>query len=374
MIEDAPTDLSPLFAPFRVGRLELANRFIMPAMQRELAPMGVPSAEMAKHYRDRLEGGVSLVIGEATAINHPAATHYWNYARLTPAALDGWRRVLDSVKAAGGRLFIQLWHEGLVRKEGEGPDPEARTISPSGCNHLGEPIGRAMAAQDLLDVRDAFVEGAALARDLGVDGVEIHCAHGYLLDQFLWSATNRREDEYGGDHLQRARYPCEVIAAIRAEVGPGFPISARISQWKERDFGAKLAQDPSELSAILAALRLAGVDIFHASTRQFWIPEFEGSDLGFAGWVKRLTDAAVITVGSVGLNSDIMASLQGERAKSTGLEGVSELLRRFRNGEFDLVAVGRSLLADPQWVRKIRTGRYGELRDFTKEDLSFLNL
>ena len=102
------------------------------------------------------------------------------------------------------------------------------------------------------------------------------------------------------------------------------------------------------------------------------MPAFAGSDLTFAGWVKALGDAPVITVGSVGLDNDIMSSLGGESAHSTGESGLGELVRRFNLGEFDLVAVGRAILADPEWVHKVRDGRYDELRPFTKEELSFL--
>ncbi|MHB8528602.1 MAG: oxidoreductase [Caulobacteraceae bacterium] len=365
-------DLSPLFTPFAIGDLTLPNRFIMPAMQRELSPDGVPSAEMADYYRRRVEGGISLVIGEATAVDHPTATQYFKYARFGGPSLPAWGRVLDAVKGAGGRLFIQLWHQGAMRQEGIGPHPDVRTVSPSGRVQANDPIGREMTLDDMREIRDAFVAGARTAQEMGFDGVEIHCAHGYMLDQFLWHETNQRRDEYGGDHLGRTRYPCEVIAAVRSEVGPRFPISARISQWKSRNFEARIAENPDELRDILAAFRAAGVDLFHASTRRHWLPAFAGSDLTFAGWVRTLGDAPVITVGSVGLDNDIMSSLGGESARSTGASGLGELVRRFKLGEFDLVAVGRAILADPDWVRKVRDGRYDELRPFTKEELSFL--
>lgn len=364
--------LDGLFSPLSIGSLTLANRFVMPAMQRELAPDGIPSADMAKHYRARVEGGVGLVIGEATAVNHPAATHYWKYALLTPAAIEGWKPVIEAVKNAGGKIFLQLWHQGAVREEGKGPNPLAPTISPSGLLGPGQPSGRAMTVSDMDEVTEAFVEGGRTVKALGADGIEIHCAHGYLLDQFLWDETNRRDDDYGGDHIARTRYPCEVIRAIRGEVGQTFPISARISQWKERDFSARIADTPQQLEDILKALKNAGIDIFHASTRRFWEAEFPGSSLGFAGWVKRLSGLPVITVGSVGLDSDIMASLGGTEARSTGNAGLADLARRFDNREFDLVAVGRAILGDPHWVRKVKEGRYDELRPFTRDDLSFL--
>jgi len=282
--------------------------------------------------------------------------------------------VLDNVKGAGGKLFLQLWHEGAVRKEGQGPNPEAPTLSPSGLIQKGEPIGQAMSARDLIDVRDAFAGAAQTARAMGFDGIEIHGAHGYLLDQFLWHETNQRDDGYGGSLENRLRYPCEIVCAVREAIGPDMPISFRMSQWKERNFDGKVAQSPAELAVVTAALRKAGVDIFHASTRRFWIPEFEGSDRGYAGWVKSTTDAAVITVGSVGLDNDIMSSLHGQNAASTGTSGLGELLRRFNNNEFDLIAVGRAALGDPDWVNKVRDGRFAELEAFDKEKLAFLTL
>jgi 2,4-dienoyl-CoA reductase-like NADH-dependent reductase (Old Yellow Enzyme family) len=365
-------DLAPLFTPYQLGGLTLRNRFIMPAMQRELSPGGVPSREMAEYYRRRTEGGMSLIIGEATAINHPSSTSYTKYARLFDRALEGWRHVLDAVKSAQGLLFCQLWHQGALRKQGQGIDPEAPTLSPSGLIQSGERAGRAMSKAEIADVCGAFARDAHMIRSLGFDGVEIHGAHGYLLDQFLWHQTNQRDDEYGGDLLGRARFPCEVVRAVRDAVGPDFPISIRLSQWKERDFDAKIAQSQEELGILVRALRAAGVDVFHASTRRFWIPEFPGSDRGFAGAVKAETDAAVITVGSVGLDNDIMSSMRGEDAASTGVAGLNKLILRFNQGEFDLIAVGRAALGDADWVRKVREGRFEELDAFSREKLGFL--
>ena len=121
---------------------------------------------------------------------------------------------------------------------------------------------------------------------------------------------------------------------------------------------------------MLSALRRSGVDIFHVSARRFWLPEWEGSDLGIAGWVKSLTDATVIAVGSVGLDADVTESFDGREAKSTGSAGFSELMRRFSNHEFDLVAVGRTQIADANFTSKLRTGRIGDIVSFTKDHLS----
>jgi 2,4-dienoyl-CoA reductase-like NADH-dependent reductase (Old Yellow Enzyme family) len=365
-------DLSPLFTPVTIGRMTLKNRFIMPAMQRELSPMGVPGDDMVEYYRERAEGGVSLIIGEGVAINHPTSTSYFKYARFFGEAAEGWRRILEGVKRHDGKLFMQLWHQGAVRKENEGPHPEAPTLSPSGLLMADQPVGRAMVQADFDEIRDAYVADAVAARDMGFDGVEIHGAHGYFLDQFFWEAINRRDDAYGGDLKRRAAYPCEVVRAVRQAVGPGFPISFRISQWKTRDYEAKNFQNPDELKTVLDLLIEAGVDVFHASTRRFWTPEFPGSDMGFAGWVRALSGKPVITVGSVGLDTDIMGSLTGTDAQSTREGGLEELLRRFRAGEFDLIAVGRACLGDPHWVSKVRDQRFDELLPFSKDHLAFV--
>jgi len=201
--------------------------------------------------------------------------------------------------------------------------------------------------------------------------MEIHGCHGFFLDEFLWSETNLRDDEYGGATLtERTRYPAELVAAVRAALGPDLILSFRFSQWKEADYGASIASGPDELRAFLAILSSAGVDVFHASTRKFDTPEWPGSDLGLAGWTRRLTDAPVIAVGSVGLTTDVMTSLVGgEEAKFAGAGSLRELGRRFHRGDFDLICIGRSLIADPSWVTKVREGRLNDIRHFSKADL-----
>jgi 2,4-dienoyl-CoA reductase-like NADH-dependent reductase (Old Yellow Enzyme family) len=226
--------------------------------------------------------------------------------------------------------------------------------------------------QQLEELRDAFVRSALIAERAGADGVEVHAAHGYLLDQFLWSETNRRDDGLGGDDMaDRVKFPAQVVAAIRAALKPSMAISLRFSQWKTIDYQAKIAQTPEELGVMLGALEAVGVDVFHASARRFWEPAWPGLDLTLSGWCKTLTSVPVITVGSVGLTTDQMASILREsEAESTGEIGMRELLRRFEAGEFDLVSVGRSVIGDADWVWKVRDGRYEEIRTFSYEDIA----
>jgi len=231
-------------------------------------------------------------------------------------------------------------------------------------------VTKPMTKDEIEQVVQAYADAAANAKRLGFDGVEIHGAHGYLIDQFLWERTNRRTDEYGGDMLKRARFAIEVVKAVRQAVGPDFPVAIRLSQWKTNQYEAKLADTPEKLGQLLTALSDAGVDIFHCSTRRFWEPEFEGSDLNFAGWAKKLTGKTVITVGSVGLD-EVFTSLFTQ-GKGAGQRDLEELLNRLEENEFDLVAVGRALLADPEWAAKVRDGRFDELAPFTPESLQTL--
>src|ERR1019366_6335286 len=169
---------------------------------------------------------------------------------------------------------------------------------------------------------------------------------------------------------EHALFAEEIIRAIRQAVGADYPICLRISQWKLQDFTAKLVFTPQEMEAWLVPLVVAGVDIFHCSQRRFWEPEFSGSDLNFARWAKKLTGKTTITVGSVGLSGDFLAAFQGE---SSNLSQLDELLRRLDRGDFDLVAVGRALLADAGWAQKIHEGHSSELIGFRKEALSTLS-
>jgi 2,4-dienoyl-CoA reductase-like NADH-dependent reductase (Old Yellow Enzyme family) len=366
-----PLDFSPLFSPFKIKGLTLPNRFVMPGMQRQWCDNGTPQPRLAQYYRRRVEGGVGLIITESCAVDHPSSTQVPLFTRITDATLDAWAECFAAVKSAGGRMFMQLWHEGAIRKEGgDGPYAGYPTLSPSGLVRAGKSNGRAATTEDLESIKDAFVRGALAAQQIGADGVEVHSCHGYLLDQFLWAETNRRTDGYGGDDIRaRVRFPAEIVRAIRSAVGPEFIISFRFSQWKEVDYDARIAPTWQDLEVMLTELRTSGVDIFHASARRFWIPEWPNSDLGLAGWTKSLTDAPVIAVGSVGLDIDVMENFFGKEAQPTGETGLRELLRRFNNAEFDMVAVGRGHIGDPDWVNKVAQGQYDDLRLFTKKDL-----
>jgi len=372
----AALEHSVLFQPYQLGKLRLSNRVVMAPMARERAPGGVMGMENAGYYRRRAEAGVGLLISEGTWIDHPVASDRVAVPRFYGAdALAGWRSVLHEVHAAGGRIFPQLHHVGALRRPGQNAwNPEMPPLGPSGLgfpeagSRRTDQVGPPMTREDIASVVRAFGKAAADAFEIGFDGVEIHGAHGYLIDQFFWDRTNRRTDEYGGGIRERTRLATEVIRECRRCTSPDFPISFRFSQWKQADYEARLANDPFEFETFLLPLVEAGVDIFHCSTRRYWESAFAGSPLTLAGWTRKITDKTTIAVGSVGLDrahetKGLEAQARYE-ARPASLERLLEMLDR---KEFDLAAVGRAILIDPAWVHKVRVGAFDELRPYSTE-------
>ena len=363
-----------LFRPFSAGSLNLSNRIVMAPMTRTFAPAGIPGDANAAYYRKRAEGGVGLILSEGTVVDRPSSRNEFDIPLFHgEPALAGWKGVIDAVHAAGGRMGPQLWHTGSTRGM-KGWEPPVPVESPSGLVGPGEPRGDAMSEEAIADTVAAFAKAAADAKRLGFDTVEIHGAHGYLIDQFFWQGTNERTDRYNGATIkERSRLAAEVVAAIRKAVGPDFPVILRVSQWKQQDYSARLASTPAEMSDWLAPLVEAGADVLHCSQRRFWEPEFPELDgangLNFAGWAKKLTGAATISVGSVGLSTDFFGAFGGQGSQSQGLE---QLVERMARDEFDLIAVGRALISDPAWVQKIRTGDTTALKGFEAASLAEL--
>ncbi|OVE34283.1 12-oxophytodienoate reductase [Priestia aryabhattai] len=365
--------IEPLFKPFKLGNLKLKNRTVMAPMTRCFSPNGIPRADVADYYRRRVENEVGLIITEGVLIEHPAAgaehdvPHFYG-----EEALNEWARIVQEVHEAGGKIAPQIWHTGMARQKEKFPNSDANSIGPSGIDFNGEQVSEPLSGEEIHDLVKRYAQAAADAKKIGFDAVEIHGAHGYLIDQFFADSFNKRKDEYGGDLVQRTRFAVEIIKAVREAVGPDFPIIFRFSQWKLNDYNFKLAKNPEELKSFLTPLVEAGVDIFHASTRRFWEPEFEGSDLNLAGWAKKLTGKPAISVGSVGLNAQLTRDLQQTTKENNPTAYLDELMHKLDSGEFDLIAIGRALISDPDWVTKIREGKTKELSTFTKEDLKTL--
>lgn len=362
-----------LAQPQRLGALTLPNRIVMAPMTRECAPEGVPTAAMADYYGRRADGGTGLIVTEGAAPNEEG-----RFGSAVPRlhgadAMAGWERIVARVHTAGTKIFAQIWHVGAFSPSmiGMKDSLAVERLSPSALASPGKPFGREMSAADIAHTIRDFGESARLAREAGFDGVEIHAAHGYLPDQFFWAQTNSRADRYGGDLTARSRFAAEIVAACKAAAGSAFPVTLRLSQWKQHDYMARVVDGPEQLSTWLAALNASGVDAYHVSTRRFWEPAFPGSDETFAGWVRRLSRRPVIAVGSAMLTNDFKAPLGKERSDLLpgGLERIEDGLCA---GQFDLMAFGRAMLANPDLAEHLLRGDLHGLQSFDRKYLDRL--
>ncbi len=361
-----------LFQPFTCKSMTLRNRIVMAPMTRSFAHGGLPNQSHVDYYRKRAAAEVGLILSEGAVIERPNARNDPGIPFFHGDALAGWKQVIDAVHVAGGAMGPQLWHSASIRSMTADYEPEGDVESPSGLVKPGELHGVAMSDEDIADSVHAWARAARDAQALGYDTLEIHGAHGYLVDQFFWDGTNGRSDRYGGATLrERSRYAAEVLEAMRVEVGADYPLILRVSQWKQQAFKARLAETPDAMADWLLPLVDAGADILHCSQRRFWeseFPEIDGEDgLNFAGWAKRLTGATTISVGSVGLSGDFINVFAGEVSTPTSLD---RLVRRMEAEEFDLIAVGRALITDPMWAAKVHAGDASSLMPFRPEDLA----
>ncbi|MDB5687353.1 MAG: 12-oxophytodienoate reductase [Rhizorhabdus sp.] len=377
------TGSDPLFTPLTVGKLTLRNRLVMSPMTRGYSPDAVPPSFAAEYYGRRAENEIGLIVTEGVGVDHPAALGDstgtgWDYPDLHgEAALAGWKSVVDRVHRAGSAIFPQLWHHGGLRLEGTGRHPDAVSVRPSGVwgpepgpfqpQHYRdaiEPFTRPITDSEIGDVIAGFARSAANATGIGFDGIAIHGAHGYMVDTFFWHVTNQRNDRWGGPSLrERASFGVELVKAVR-EVAGDAPIMFRFSQWKLHDYDARLAGTPEELEAVLGPLSDAGVDIFDASTRKFAVPVFEGSPLTLAGWAQKITGKPTMAVGGVTLSNDLQSSfVDGAVAE----DNLPEVRSRIASGEFDLIGIGRSLLANHDWGARVLARQ--PLKSFSPQDL-----
>jgi len=372
------TDFSGLFTPFQLGKFTLPNRFVFPPMGLQVCEGGVPGEAAANYYARRAEGGASVVFTEGVYIDHPSSGDNPLLGRFHGEdAYAAWRNVAAKIHASGGLAIPELWHVGLIysgvaKLAGEelAYRPELGQVSPSGYIDPANRVCQPMTQAEIDEVIAAYARGAAKAVELGFDGIELHGAHGYIIDQFFWKALNHRTDKYGGSPRARGRFAAEVVQACREQLKPGMPIILRVSNWKMVDFDARIADTPQELEELLAPVVETGVELIDCSQRRFWEPCFDdGTDLNLAGWVKKVTGVPTCTIGSIGLNSDFFASLSDGTPSDLDLANLDELMRRFDRGDFDLIAVGRAMIAEPDWPKLIRAGQLEELKPFTPKAL-----
>ena len=329
-----------LFEPYKLKNLNLRNRVVMAPMTRNQSPGGIPTSEVVAYYSRRAKAEVGLIITEGIEVSHEASSAYPNVPRLdTKQAREGWKRVVNGIKENGGSVIAQLWHCGGFRKLGMQPNPEVPGHTASGLVKPGKKVAHEMTLEDIKQTINAYASDAKYCEEIGFDGVEIHGAHGYLIDNFFWEGTNIRDDSYGGSIEKRSQFVSEIIQAVRSNISQEFIVGLRFSQWKQHDFEAKLAHSTDDLKKVLLSPVESGLDYLHSSMRRFWESEFEGSEENLAYWTKKISNIPTIGVGSVGLDSDFIDMTAPSKPAS-----IDKAIDDISKEKYDLLAVGRALL------------------------------
>lgn len=354
-----------LFDEYKLKNLTLRNRVLMAPMTRNQSPGGIPTEKVVSYYSRRAKAEVGMIITEGIEVSHKASSAYPDVPRLDSTdAREGWKKVVAGIKDNNGAVIAQLWHCGGFRKLGMQPNPEVPGYTASGLVKPGKKVAHEMTLDDIKETIDAYASDAKICQDLGFDGVEIHGAHGYLIDNFFWSQTNIREDLYGGSIEKRSQFVSDIIKAVRENVDNEFIVGLRFSQWKQHDFEAKLAKTPDDLKKVLLPPVEAGLDYLHSSMRRFWESEFECSEENLAYWTKKISNIPTVGVGSVGLDSDFI-----DMTAKANPTSIDKAIEDISTGKYDLIAVGRALLSDYEWVLKMKEGRLRDIIPYTKEAL-----
>ena len=354
-----------LFEPYKLKNLNLRNRVVMAPMTRNQSPGGIPTNEVVAYYSRRAKAEVGLIITEGIEVSHEASSAYPNVPRLdTKDAREGWKRVVNGIKENNGSVIAQLWHCGGFRKLGMQPNPEVPGHTASGLVKPGKKVAHEMTLEDIKQTINAYASDAKYCEEIGFDGVEIHGAHGYLIDNFFWEGTNIRDDSYGGSIEKRSQFVSEIIQAVRSNISQEFIVGLRFSQWKQHDFEAKLAHTTDDLKKVLLSPVESGLDYLHSSMRRFWESEFEGSQENLAYWTKKISNIPTIGVGSVGLDSDFIDMTAPSKPAS-----IDKAIDDISKEKYDLLAVGRALLSDYEWVLKMKEGRLKDVIPYSKEAL-----
>ena len=329
--------MSDLFSPIKLGRLELPNRIFMAPMTRNRAPDNVPNAMMAEYYRQRATGG--LLITEGSQISEQAVGYPATPGIYSDAQVEGWREVTHALHEAGGHIYLQLWHCGRVSH----PDFHGgeSAVAPSAIRPAGEAFTfeglkpfetpRELSLSEIADVIDDYRKGAANAIAAGFDGVEIHGANGYLLDQFLRDGSNQRHDTYGGSLENRARLILEVTKAVCDEVGAD-QVGIRLSPLQPFN-DMKDSNPEATFSYVVEQLNRFGLAYLHVTAMGSETP-------GAAGPAFDLDKLRGLWKGIYIIN--------GGFDKTRGNAAIAE-------GKADAVAFGVPFLANPDLVARLKS-------------------
>lgn len=333
-----------LFAPIRVGRLALANRLAVAPMTRVSADQdGRATRRMADYYQSFTEGGFGVIVTEGIYTDKAFSQGYLFQPGLTDAAQVGaWCAVVNGVHQAGGRIIAQLMHAGALS---QGNPYRCHTAGPSAVRPKGEqmafyrgsgayPVPMAMTEVEIAEVVEGFARAALFAKDAGFDGVEVHGANGYLLDQFLTEGVNLRQDGYGGDIAGRMQLTVEVVRAVRSAVGGEFVVGIRVSQGKVNDFVHKWSGGEDDAAVIFGTLGRLPLDYLHTTEFEAWRPAFGQTGASLAALAKRYARLPVLANGS--------------------LHDPKRAVELLANGDADFVSLGRGALTHADWPARLR--------------------
>lgn len=340
---------------------ELKNRIVMAPMTRKINEFGIMNSDNSNYYVRRVEGGVGLIISEGIVVNNKSASNDINLPNFyTEDSIESWNKIVNDVHKHNGKIFAQIWHVGSDRKKDNSPFSDIDNVNVN-SNY-----------ESIKNVIKAFGDTAKIAQEIGFDGIEIHAAHGYFIDEFLWNKKNKRDDIYGGKSIEeRNEILRQIIFDIKEKTVDNFPIGLRISQWKTTDFEAKLFKSSNDIRKFVNSLPNNLITYYHVSTRRYWEPAFSNSDLTLAGWFKKISGKTTIAVGSVGLNNDFLnAVVSGKGASKTNLFDLEKMMEKH---EFDLIALGRTLISNPNFVKIIENNDFSLIKDFDANDLNTLN-
>ncbi|MFC4322968.1 NADH:flavin oxidoreductase [Litchfieldia salsa] len=361
---------SSLFNKINIGNTTLSNRVGVAPMTRTSATReGVATEQMVDYYAKFARGGFSLIITEGIYPDNTYSQGYFDQPGIIDnQQVQAWKKVTDAVHEEGGKIFVQLMHAGALS---QGNRFVKDTLGPSAVQPKGEQmkfyggdgpfqVPKEATKKDITDVIKAFVESAKRAKDAGFDGIEIHGANGYILDQFLTDYTNKRTDEYGGSTENRVRLLVEVSKAVRETVGEDFTVGIRISQGKVNDYTHKWADKEKDAEIIFGQLRQAGLDYIHVTEYEAWQPAFP------EGEGTQATDSAF---GDGGPSLAALAKKYGNLPviANGGLEDPEKAKEIIDKGEADIVTLGKGALANGDWVNKVKNGE--SLAEFNPEKI-----
>lgn len=380
---------TPLFEAATINRLTLPNRIVMAPMTRSFCgPEGIPGADVARYYAARAAGGTGLIFTEATTIDMGVARGYLGVPGLCNDTQESaWRTVVDAVHAAGGRIIVQLWHCGRLshpRATGgiQPIAPSAITAAGSYTDfadpstydgHLTYVEPHAMTQADIDTVVEEYAQASRRAQRAGFDGVLFHSASGYLIHQFFNADSNQRQDQYGGDVAAQARFACDILRASRTATSADYPLLMGLSQFAVNDFAATTWKNPQELATTLNCMKQAGLNGLHTVGYRLNTPAFtaaaDPAGHSLAWHARQLSGLPVSAAGGITYSTSVGESLMGAESQ---LADPIEAVQALADGTADLIAVGRAMVANPDWGDKVRNERWRELVPFTREMLGTL--